>query len=94
MTEHHLPDVVVTDRAVYFDGVELPWYIAEDGISFKPVVDGFHSLTVEFLVESATFQTSWETRHADRWRHLKHKVSFGEAYQRHKISQLEQEYAL
>lgn len=51
-----MPNVLVTDKAVYFDGLELPWYIAENGISFKPGGrDAINRLTVEFFVNSATF---------------------------------------
>ena len=54
--EYRSPDVVVTDRAVFFDGLELPWYIAENGISFKPGgSDDLNTLTVEFIVDSTTF---------------------------------------
>ncbi|ATW60332.1 hypothetical protein SEA_KOKO_42 [Mycobacterium phage Koko] len=57
MTEYTSPDVVVTDRAVFFDGHELPWHIAEDGISFQPGgYDSINTLTVDFFVNSVTFE--------------------------------------
>lgn len=72
----HCPDVVVTDRAVYFDGYELPWFISEDGIDFKPGGrTDFNRLRVEFIVESARFEISWETKHRQRWSDLGAKVS-------------------
>lgn len=82
MTEHSTPDVLVTDRAVYFDGFELPWFIAQNGISFKPGGhDDINTLTVEFFVNSATFlgidpaapwvlveePTAWETEYWSEW---------------------------
>ncbi|ABE67362.1 hypothetical protein PBI_CHE12_43 [Mycobacterium phage Che12] len=58
----------MTDRAVYFDGFELPWYIAENGIHFKPGGrDGINTLTVEFFVGTTTFKDSWETEYWDEW---------------------------
>jgi len=48
--------VVVTDKAVLFDGIELPAYIAQGGISFKPGGwDDVNRLTVEFLVGPVVF---------------------------------------
>ncbi|WGH21462.1 hypothetical protein SEA_TUCKER_43 [Mycobacterium phage Tucker] len=56
-TEHTSPDVVVSDRAVFFDGWELPWHIAKDGISFSPGgYDSINTLTVDFFVNSVTFE--------------------------------------
>ncbi|AMW64391.1 hypothetical protein PBI_KAZAN_43 [Mycobacterium phage Kazan] len=57
MTEYTSPDVVVADRAVFFDGQELPWHIAKDGISFSPGgYDSINTLTVDFFVNSVTFE--------------------------------------
>ncbi|EHB47657.1 hypothetical protein MycrhDRAFT_5783 [Mycolicibacterium rhodesiae JS60] len=70
------PDVRVTDRAVYFDGWELPWFIAKDGIEFKPGGhDDVNRLTVEFLVGTTTFLGTREgypwvvyrDEHVDTW---------------------------
>lgn len=48
--------VVVTDKAVLFDGMELPCHIAQGGISFKPGgSDDINRLTVEFLVGPVVF---------------------------------------
>ncbi|QGJ94804.1 hypothetical protein SEA_BLINN1_43 [Mycobacterium phage Blinn1] len=77
MTEYTSPDVVVTDRAVFFDGQELPWHIAKDGISFKPGGhDDINTLTVDFFVNNATFlgtdpNAAWVVFEGDRppsWR--------------------------
>ncbi|QDK03476.1 hypothetical protein SEA_PAINTERBOY_42 [Mycobacterium phage PainterBoy] len=57
MADHHCPDVLVTDRAVFFDGQELPWHIAEDGIRFRPGGhDDINTLTVDFFVNNVTFE--------------------------------------
>lgn len=72
----HLPDALITDKAVYFDGVELPWYISEGGIDFKPGGrDDFNRLRVEFLVDSARFENSWETKHGARWFDLRVEIA-------------------
>ncbi|QTF81463.1 hypothetical protein SEA_TARSUSIV_39 [Mycobacterium phage TarsusIV] len=70
MIEHRTPEVLVTDKAVFFDGLELPWYIAEDGISFKPGGrDDFNRLTVEFLVSTVMFSddAKWALDHLSEW---------------------------
>jgi hypothetical protein len=75
----HAPEVLVTDRAVYFDGQELPWYIAKDGVSFKPGgSDDINRLTVEFLVSTTTFaeDLKWEMDHGRRWARLERVVAF------------------
>ncbi|AEL17918.1 hypothetical protein TRIXIE_41 [Mycobacterium phage Trixie] len=71
LIEHHCPEVLVTEKAVYFDGQELPWHIAQDGISFKPGGrDDINRLTVEFLVGTTTFEDTWEVEHQSEWRWL------------------------
>ncbi|AOQ27875.1 hypothetical protein SEA_POMAR16_43 [Mycobacterium phage Pomar16] len=72
---HHFPDVVVTDRAVFFDGQELPWYIAEEGITFQVSNTGIHTLTVDFLVEDVAFKSQWEINHDGEWAWLKRAVA-------------------
>ncbi|AGR46455.1 hypothetical protein SEA_SUPERCHUNK_40 [Mycobacterium phage Superchunk] len=75
MTEYRTPEVLVTDRAVFFDGLELPWYIAENGISFKPGgSNDINTLTVEFLVGTTTFKDSWETEYWDEWFWLERRI--------------------
>lgn len=73
-----MPRVVVTDKAVYFDGKELPWLIAKDGVSFQPGGwDDVNRLTIEFLVDDTSFETSWETKHEERWSNLRFKIALG-----------------
>jgi hypothetical protein len=48
--------VAVTDKAVLFNGVELPGIISRNGVSFKPGgYDDLNRLTVEFLVGPVVF---------------------------------------
>jgi hypothetical protein len=87
-----VPDVLVTDRAVYFDGKELPWLIAKDGVSFKPGgSDDISTITIEFFVETAKFELSWETKHAERWRHLRLKVALETTIQLRNIEKIMKE---
>lgn len=73
---HRCPDVLVTEEAVYFDGRELPWFIARNGVSFKPGgCDDINQLTITFLVESARFEASWGLQHHQRWQDLKARVA-------------------
>ncbi|MCV7016783.1 hypothetical protein H7I96_03430 [Mycolicibacterium aichiense] len=74
----------MTDRAVFFDGQELPWHIAEGGVHFRyGGRDDLHRLTIEFFVESATFlgidqeapwvvvqESAWLTAHNSKWKTL------------------------
>ncbi|BBC53838.1 hypothetical protein [Mycobacterium phage PP] len=77
MVEHRFPEVLVTDRAVFFDGEELPWHIAEDGISFEPGGrDDFNRLTVEFLTGTVTFNDPWASVHAERWHWMPRNIAF------------------
>lgn len=56
MDDLDMASVLVTDRAVLFNGVELPCLIAQDGISFKPGGwSDVNRLTVEFLVGPVVF---------------------------------------
>ncbi|AIK67755.1 hypothetical protein AVV38_gp64 [Mycobacterium phage Piro94] len=75
--EHSFPHALVTEKAVYFDGYELPWYISQDGVSFEPGGhDNFNRLRIEFLVESATFrEQSWEDGHLARWMNLRLQIA-------------------
>ncbi|AMB18530.1 hypothetical protein KIY81_gp52 [Mycobacterium phage Bugsy] len=77
MTAHSFPHALVTEKAVYFDGYELPWYISQDGVSFEPGGhDNFNRLRIEFLVESATFrEQSWEDGHLARWMNLRLQIA-------------------
>ncbi|BBC43860.1 hypothetical protein [Mycobacterium phage GS4E] len=77
MTEHRFPEVLVTEKAVYFDGYELPWYISQDGVDFKPGGrDDFHRLRIDFLVENATFrEETWEDGHLARWMNLRLQIT-------------------
>ncbi|AOT24961.1 hypothetical protein PBI_KALPINE_41 [Mycobacterium phage Kalpine] len=66
---------MVTEKAVYFDGYELPWYISEDGIDFTPGGrDDFHRLRIEFLVDSATFKDSRSFRRDEQWYWLGRRI--------------------
>ncbi|AVP41885.1 hypothetical protein SEA_JSQUARED_39 [Mycobacterium phage Jsquared] len=93
MTEHHAPDVLVTDRAVYFDGQELPWHIAEDGISFTPGGRfDINTLTVDFFVNSVTFKSQWEINHDGEWAWLKRTVDLEMRVQMRAFDRIEKEY--
>ena len=52
-----LSHVLVTSRAVYFDGItEVPCYIAEDGVEFHPGGrSDVNRLRVEFLTGTVHF---------------------------------------
>lgn len=51
-----LSHVLVTDKAVYFDGIfEAPCYIADGGVQFEPGPGGCNRLTVEFLTGPVHF---------------------------------------
>ncbi|AFI24948.1 hypothetical protein [Mycobacterium phage SWU1] len=84
--------MLVTDKAVYFDGRELPWHIAEDGISFQPSNNGLHTLTVEFLVETATFKSQWEINHDGEWAWLKRTVDLEMRVQTRAFDRIMKEY--
>ncbi|AXC33499.1 hypothetical protein SEA_SHAM4_39 [Mycobacterium phage Sham4] len=93
MTDHHMPDVMVTPRAVYFDGRELPWYIAKDGISFTPGGhDDINRLTVEFLVGDVTFKDQWEIDHDAEWAWLRRSVWLESRVQLRALDHLIEEY--
>ncbi|AMS00938.1 hypothetical protein SEA_LOSER_42 [Mycobacterium phage Loser] len=70
---------MVTEKAVYFDGYELPWYISEDGIDFTPGGrDDFNRLRIEFLVGTTTFRDPWEVwenDHLARWMNLRLQIA-------------------
>lgn len=40
-------------RRILFDGEELPWHVAEGGVSIVPEIGGLSRVVVEFLVERA-----------------------------------------
>lgn len=71
----NVPHALVTDRGVFFDGWELPWFISEDGVRFTPGGrDDISVLSLDFFVESAEFRLSWETEHAARWASLRRRI--------------------
>ncbi|QGJ87767.1 hypothetical protein SEA_BIANCATRI92_40 [Mycobacterium phage BiancaTri92] len=93
-----LPEVLVTDQAVYFDGYELPWFISQNGISYKPGGhDDFGRLRIEFLVSTTTFSDSakWELarlEHMNEWTWLKKAVALEGRVQHRAIDRIMKEY--
>ncbi|AHG24261.1 hypothetical protein KIY80_gp37 [Mycobacterium phage Benvolio] len=98
MTDYRDPEVVVTDKAVYFDGYELPWYITENGIDFKPGGhDDFNRLRIEFIVGTTTFSDSakqqlWEVGHDQRWKRMRIDITFSHKVQLGMLDRLIKEY--
>ena len=93
LTSYSFPEVVVADKAVFFDGQELPWYIAQDGISFTPGGhDDINRLTVEFLVSSVTFDDPWETKHRSEWFWLGRLLKLNTALEHREFDRIEKEY--
>ncbi|AYD87069.1 hypothetical protein SEA_NICOLETERA_42 [Mycobacterium phage NicoleTera] len=93
MIEHRTPEVLVTDKAVYFDGWELPWFIAEDGISFTPGGrDDINRLTVEFLVGTVTFRDPWQVDHEAEWYWLGRLIELGAAFEHYEFDRIEKEF--
>ncbi|QJD50246.1 hypothetical protein SEA_IWOKEUPLIKEDIS_43 [Mycobacterium phage Iwokeuplikedis] len=96
MIEHSFPDAVVTEKAVYFDGYELPWYISEQGVSFEPGGhDNFNRLRIEFMVNSATFRDDlkWQMDHLSEWTWLKRAVALEMRVQLRAFDRIMKEYA-
>lgn len=94
----HAPEVIVTDTAVYFDGRELPWYIAQDGISFEPGgQDDFNRMTIEFLVSTASFtdeSKAWGVVSAARWFDLEARLTVHYIHVHQEITKVMKEYQL
>jgi hypothetical protein len=82
MRTHKFAEAVVTDRAVFFDGEELPWHIAKDGIQYQPDPDfDIGRLHITFLVDSVEFknevkQELRQLEHDAAWTHLNNRLSF------------------
>ncbi|QXO13318.1 hypothetical protein SEA_TROOPER_41 [Mycobacterium phage Trooper] len=109
MTEHRFAEVLVTDKAVLFDGKELPWHIAQDGVRFEPGgFDDFGRLSIDFLVEDVRFtlreprgfidlywseQDKWEAEHNKRWDRLTAETWLNHWLQLGAFIALEEEYA-
>ncbi|AZS08242.1 hypothetical protein PBI_IRONMAN_40 [Mycobacterium phage IronMan] len=96
MTEHTFPEVEVTEKAVYFDGYELPWYISQDGVDFKPGGrDDFNRLRIEFLVSHTTFSDGlkWELEHLKEWTWLKRAIALEMRVQTRAFDRIMKEYA-
>lgn len=88
------PDVVVTDRSVYFDGQELPWVIAQDGIRFKPGgSDDINTLTIEFFVGGVFFLDSWETEYDKGWSRVRAMTLIGFALMQGRFDKTLKEYS-
>jgi hypothetical protein len=47
-------------RRILFDGVQLPWFVAEGGLSIVPEIGGVSRVVVEFLVERARVVDEFE----------------------------------
>ncbi|AMS01033.1 hypothetical protein SEA_ARCHERNM_39 [Mycobacterium phage ArcherNM] len=93
MIEHRTPEVLVTDKAVYFDGWELPWFIAKDGISFTPGgSDDINRLTVEFFVGTTTFRDAWQTTHEEEWHWLGRLLELGALFEHYEFDRIEKEF--
>lgn len=94
MSELTFPEVLVTDKAVYFDGSELPWYIAERGIQFEPGGNtDVNRLTVEFLVGETTFRSQWDINHDGEWQWLKRAVELEARVQNRAFDVIAKEYS-
>ncbi|AIW02935.1 hypothetical protein KIY87_gp60 [Mycobacterium phage Malec] len=109
MTEHRFAEVVVTDKAVIFDGKELPWHIAQDGIRYdRSYYDDIGRLSIDFLVEDVHFTlreprgfidlyrerfVRWEDEHNDRWDRLTAETWLNHWLQLGAFIALEEEYA-
>ena len=84
-----LPDAVITDTDVYFDGWRLPWYIASDGIRITPGgSNDINSVSIEFLVETVVVKDSWDLD----WATLKCDSNFWFESEMVKIDKLIEEY--
>ncbi|ATN92168.1 hypothetical protein SEA_TIPSYTHETREX_38 [Mycobacterium phage TipsytheTRex] len=95
--EHTSPDVLVTDKAVYFDGQELPWHIAEDGIRFKPGGRfDINTLTVDFFVNSVTFEgdrpPSRSAAYQARWGFIECRIHLADYDAHMEINRVMKEY--
>ncbi|ASJ79737.1 hypothetical protein KIY85_gp40 [Mycobacterium phage Heffalump] len=94
MIEHSTPEVLVTEKAVYFDGYELPWFISENGISFKPGgSDDCNRMMVEFLVGTVTFKDTWQEEHDSEWFWLSRVVALEFRVQQGAFDRIMKEYA-
>lgn len=98
LIEHTFPVVRITDKAVMFDGQELPWHIAKDGIRFDYGPD-ISTLTIDFLVErveflvgETTFRSQWEINHDGEWQWLKRAVALEFRVQQRAFDRIEKEF--
>ncbi|AHJ86407.1 hypothetical protein 40AC_43 [Mycobacterium phage 40AC] len=98
MIEHRFADVLVTDNAVIFDGQELPWHIAKDGVRFEPGgFDDFGRLSIDFLVEDVRFTIREPRGFIDywvsEWYWLRSLLNLNYAVELSEFDRIEKEYA-
>ncbi len=58
-----IPDVTITSSSVLFNGKEIPWPIAEGGMTVIPGgADAANKLVIEFIVGNISITADYTTR--------------------------------